>query len=456
MAGEPTPPLPSGKDRPQPSLTRLVVAASFGNALEWYDFSVYAFFASYIAHNFFTTDDPTSALIDTFVVFGAGFLARPLGAVLVGAYGDRVGRKAALMMSIATMGLGTLVIAAAPSVVAIGIGAPILLLVGRLLQGFSAGGELGSAAAFLVEHAPPDRRGRYAAWLQASMGLANLGAAVMGVTITTLFTEDDVENWAWRIPFLVGLCIIPVGIYIRRVLPETEVFEHSRTTQPRRPLRELLVGHHRQLLTCCLFSILWTVSVYTYVIYLPTYYRNAELGLDFTSRQAFLASLVGNIALVVGCIVVGRLADRFHPRRMIRTATLALAAVPPFCLLALQLFPTVPVLLAAHTVLCTTVAGFVGIAPSIAPRIFPTSVRTTGLSIGYNTAAVLFAGFTPALMTWAVHVVGGFAPAIWVSLGVLACLPCLPVMFRQIDAVAAAAGEPVAVDKTQQEPVTHA
>ncbi|MCP3804986.1 MFS transporter [Allokutzneria sp. A3M-2-11 16] len=419
---------------------RAVVAASVGNALEWYDFSVYAFFAGYVARDFFTGGDATTALINTFIVFGVGFVARPLGAVVIGIYGDRKGRKAALMLSIATMGLGTIVLAATPPAAVIGIGAPILLLIGRLLQGFSAGGEIGGAAAFLVEHAPPGRRGRYAAWLQASMGISNLISAIVGVTITTWLPDSAVQDWAWRIPFIVGLLIIPVGVYIRRSLPETEVFERNRTEQEGgpSPLKRLLTEYPKQLLTGFLFSVLWTVCVYAFVIYLPTYYRDPAAGLGFTSQQSFLASLVGNVVLVIGCIVAGRSADRYGARRVLTLGASGLLVIPLLCLLLLHAAPSVPVLLVVHSVLCANVAAFVGVAPSTMPRVFPAAVRTTGLALSYNVAAIFFAGFTPALLTWATARFTVYAPALWVTLGVVACLVSLPALFRHIAAVDAA------------------
>lgn len=416
---------------------RSVAAASFGNAMEWYDFSVYAFFASYIANNFFHENDPTSALINTFVVFGAGFVARPLGAVLVGMYGDRVGRKAALMLSIGAMGLGTLVIAVAPPIAVLGVGAPILLLVGRLLQGFSAGGEIGGAAAFMIEHAPADRRGLYASWLQASMGISNLISAVVGFTITTIFPESVVNDWAWRIPFVLGLLIIPVGLYIRRQLPETAAFERQRATGTgRNPLWRLVVEHPRRIVTGFLFSVMWTVCVYAFVIYLPTYYKSETVGLGFTSQQSFLASLVGNVVLVVGCLVAGRTGDRIGARRLVVSSSLAMLVLPLLCLLWLHAQPDVVVLLIVHTLLCANVAAFVGIAPSTLPRAFPVRVRATGLALSYNIAAIVFAGSTPALMTWATARLTVYAPALWVLVGSGACLASVPALFRQIDDVA--------------------
>src|SRR5271155_5136627 len=204
--------------------TRAILAASVGNLLEWYDFSVYALFAIYIAANFFPRGAPGLDLVKTFLVFGLGFVIRPLGAILIGVYGDRAGRKAALTLTILIMAGGTLIIAAAPSHARIGIGAPLLLLLGRILQGFSAGGEIGSATAFLVEHAPPKRQGRYTAALQGSMGMSNILGALVAFAVTALLPGDQVADWGWRIPFFVGLLILPVGIYLRRTLEETPQF----------------------------------------------------------------------------------------------------------------------------------------------------------------------------------------------------------------------------------------
>ncbi|GAA5157085.1 MFS transporter [Pseudonocardia eucalypti] len=414
-----------------------VAAASFGNAMEWYDFSVYAFFASYVAANFFPSGDPTAALLGAFLVFGAGFVARPLGAVVIGMFGDRRGRKAALVLSIAAMGLGTLILAAAPPFAVIGVGAPILLLIGRLLQGFSAGGEIGGAAAFMIEHSPADRRARYAAWLQASMGISNLMSAVVGLAITTLLPREAVAEWAWRIPFVLGLLIIPVGLYTRRRLPEPEVFERERDRSGGwlSPLRTLFAEHPGALGAGFLFSVLWTVAVYALVIYPTTYYKDPAVGLRFTDQQAFLATVVGNVVLIAGCLVSGRLADARGARWVIVAGSAALLVVPLPGLLLLHAAPSTAVLVLVQVVLSATVSVFVGAAPATLPMAFPVAVRSTGMSLSYNLAAIFFAGFTPALMTWAVRTLSVYAPAFWVAAGAVASLTATPTLFRHITTV---------------------
>src|SRR5271155_2539084 len=190
--------------------TRAIVATSIGNMLEWYDFTVYALFAGYIAQNFFPEDGPDARLIKAFLFFGLGFIVRPLGAVLIGNYGDRAGRKAALTLTILLMAAGTGIIAFSPTYAAIGMGAPLLLLLGRLLQGFSAGGEVGGATAYLLESADPDKRGRVASWLEASMGMANVLGALTAFSVTAVLTNSQMHSWGWRIPFVLGLAIAPV------------------------------------------------------------------------------------------------------------------------------------------------------------------------------------------------------------------------------------------------------
>jgi len=385
---------------------RAVVAASIGNALEWYDFSVFAFFASYIGHSFFVDGNEVSALISTFLVFAVGFIARPIGALYLGSYGDRVGRKAALMLTIGIMAVGTLIIAIAPPVWMIGVGAPILLLAGRLLQGFSAGGEIGGATAFLVESAPVEKRASYAAWLQASMGVSNILAAFMGMMITTYFDDATISLWAWRIPFVVGLLIVPLGYYIRRTLDETPEFEAQKQNQSidKKPLLDIVRLYPRHMILGVLFSILWTVCVYVLVIYMPTYYASPVIGLGFSRNQAFTASLLGNIFMVIGCVFAGRLADHIGASKVLRTGCVTLMFISWPLLTWLHHSPTMTNLIIVQILHCFAVSLFAGVAPSALAQLFPIQVRSSGMAVSYNIAAIFFAGFTPALMTWATTV----------------------------------------------------
>lgn len=399
---------------------RAVAAASIGNALEWYDFSIYAFFAIYFAGNFFNQTDPGVQLIEAFLAFGLGYVIRPLGALVLGTYGDRAGRKAALTLTISVMALGTLVIGVAPTYAAIGIGAPILIVCGRLLQGFSAGGEVGGAAAFLVEHAPANKKGKYASWLQASMGITNILAALVATCMTLAFTHDQIRDWAWRVPFLLGLAIVPVGLWLRRTLDETPVFQAEMERQRKEhraqqlPLWQIVREYPKQLLMGTGLSILWVVSVYVLIIFLPTH---AQRAWHFEGVQAFRASLIGNCLLVAGCVYAGALSDRFGRVRVLTVAALLLLVLVYPALLWLDASRSAVVLIVVQSGLCILVSLFTGVTPAALSELFPPQVRATGMSVAYNLASAIFGGFAPAILTWFYNrTASPFGPA-WYVMG---------------------------------------
>lgn len=397
------------------SSRKAVAAASIGNALEWYDFAVYALFAVYIAKNFFPGGNETIELVKAFLAFGLGFLIRPLGAILIGIYADKAGRKAALFLTIMIMAAGTLLIAIAPTYAAIGIGAPLIILVGRILQGFSAGGEIGGAAAFLVEHAPPREKGKYASWLQASMALSNIMGALVAFTVTSLLTEQEIGNWGWRIPFIVGLLIAPVGLVLRRSLDETPAFqaEFTATHRQRAPLKSIFTDHLGALAIGTAFSVLWAVCVYVLVIYMPVFVQRT---FGFTGSQAFMAALIGNLFMAVGCVVAGAISDRIGRRLTLGIAAgTMLIAVHPL-IMWLAAVPTLTTLIVVQSLFCIMVAGFAGVAPATLSEVFPTRVRSTGMSVAYNAAVTVFGGFAPAVLTWLGSTsVGFYAPGLYVT-----------------------------------------
>jgi MFS transporter, MHS family, proline/betaine transporter len=379
---------------------RAILAASIGNALEWYDFSVYAFFAIYIARNVFVDTGGASALIKAFLVYGVAFIARPVGAVVLGAYADRSGRRAALTLSLMLMAAGCLCIAIAPPYAVVGLGAPMLILCGRLLQGLSAGGEIGGAVSFLVEHAPPERRGAYAAWLQSSMGVSNILGALTGSTLTSILTPAQLESWGWRIPFVVGLTVAPVGLWLRSGLEETPAFEQEGADRPKHlltSLRDVFVEQPRALAVATGASIVWVVAVYTLILYLPTFVQRS---LGFTASAAFKASMVGNIAMVLGCIFAGQISDRIGRLLTVRAgAVLLLVATYPV-LSWVAATRTVTALFIGQTLFCAIVSVFTGSVPAVLAALFPPRMRSTGLSLTYNFAAVVFGGFSLALLTF--------------------------------------------------------
>jgi MHS family proline/betaine transporter-like MFS transporter len=418
--------------------TRAILAASLGNLLEWYDFAVYALFAVYIGANFFPHENPGADLVKAFLVFGLGFVIRPLGAVLIGIYGDRAGRKAALTATILIMAGGTLIIAVAPTYAAIGIGAPLVLLAGRVLQGFSAGGEIGSAAAFLVEHSPPARKALFAAWLQASMGMSNILGALVAFTITSLLPQSEIIRWAWRVPFFIGLAIVPLGVYLRRTLEETPAFraELAIDRGTRQPLGHVFREHSFELASGFGISILWAAEVYGLLIYMPVFLQKA---LGFTPRQAFGSSLIENVVFVAGCFGFGALADRVGHTRVqsYGAALLLISVLPLFSWLAHS--RSMGVLIVVVSACGLMAASFSGVAPTTLSGLFPTSVRATGVSLAYNAGFTLFGGFAPAILTWFTATGAGsvYAPAWFVMLAAIPALIALRFEARHRSATAA-------------------
>jgi MHS family proline/betaine transporter-like MFS transporter len=404
---------------------RAIAAASAGNVFEWYDFTIYAFLAIYISKSFFAEGDDTARLINTFLTYGLGFLVRPLGAVLLGIYGDRVGRKSVLTLTIALMAVGTGIIAVAPTYMAIGLGAPLLLVCGRLLQGFSAGGEFGGAAALLIEHAPPHRRGEYGSWLQATMAGSNILGALVIFTLTQVFTTGEIEAYAWRIPFIFGLLIVPIGIWIRQTLDETPEFKAEKARQalaPSRPLVTLLKQHPLLLLKGWGLCILLTVSSYALVIFMPTYVQRT---FGYTPQDAFGASLIGNVLMFCVCIAAGIASDRVGRRAVLAFGAIWLVILVLPMIWLIQTQHSFMTLAFAQCVLCIGVGAFVGVAPPSVAELFPTSVRSTGVSLSYNLAVTIFSGFAPAVLTFLTARGFLFAPGWYVIIAAALATPAL-------------------------------
>jgi MHS family proline/betaine transporter-like MFS transporter len=404
---------------------KAVIAAALGNSFEWYDFSVYALFSIYVAEAFFPGGGSTLELVKALLAFGLGFIARPVGAVVFGLYGDRIGRRAVLNLALLIMFLGTAVLAFAPTYAAIGVGAPLLILVGRTLQGFSAGGEFGGAAAYLSEHGPIATRGRIAAWLQASMALSNIMGAVVAFLVTLAFTHAQISQFAWRIPFLFGLLIGVAGLWMRRTLEETTAFTNL-AAGPRQQsvfvaLGRLLSGHAVSLARAAGLSTLVTVSSYVLVIFMPIYVQRT---FHFPAREAFAASVIGNLFLGGSCLASGALSDRFGRRAMLLAGAGVLAVCGYPLLFWLDRAPSFVGLIAAQVIFCAATGLFAGPAPAALAECFPTEVRALGVSASYNLAVVVFSGFAPAALTWiAVHGGGALTPAWYVTCAAILAAP---------------------------------
>ncbi|NYH18015.1 MFS transporter [Paraburkholderia bryophila] len=407
--------------------TRAVVAAVIGNALEWYDFTVFGFLTVVIAQLFFPAGSEYTSLLLTTATFGVAFVMRPIGAIVLGLHADRAGRKAALSLVIALMTLGVLLLAIAPPYSAIGIGAPLMIVLGRLLQGFSAGGEFGSSTALLIEAAPFSKRGFYGSWQMSSQAAALLLGALVGAAISHGLSPDALKSWGWRVPFVIGLIIGPIGFYIRRHLADSEAFLHAQKTARRATLGEVFKSHSRDVL-CGLGSVIaLTVTVYVLISYLPTF---AVKQLKLPYAQSFYAVIVGNLLLMVLSPLAGAWSDRIGRKGLsLWSLGITLAIIYPlFAWLAAE--PSVSKLILVQALLSITLSGYYGPFGALIAELFPANVRSIGLSLAYNVAVMVFGGFGPLLVTWLIESTGSpLAPTYYVMSGLalsIVAVACIP------------------------------
>jgi MHS family proline/betaine transporter-like MFS transporter len=405
--------------------TRLIVAASLGNALEFYEILVYGYFAVVISKVFFPAVDEAVSLLVTFGTFGASFLARPVGAIFLGAYGDRQGRKQALTLSIVLMTIGTGLMTIMPSYASIGVLAPVLVIGARLLQGFSVGGEFGGSTAFLVEHRP-DRAGYFASWQWSSQGLAAVVATGLGVLLTTSMPAPDLQAWGWRIPFAVGLLIGPVGYYIRSRMAETPEFLDAGAT--RAPLRQLLTGQWDRLLLTIGAVAASTSSQYM-LVYMPTY-AIRELGLP--QSVGFTAAMWAAVLQTLVVPLVGIWVDRIGQTRVMIGAAImfVLTSYPAFVLL--DAHASFAVLIAMVCWIGLLKSFFSGALPSLMAKIFPVATRVSGMSLSYNIAVPIFGGFAPFIAQSLIAVTGSkLSPSYYMMATALLSLAALLVLRRR-------------------------
>jgi MFS transporter, MHS family, proline/betaine transporter len=402
---------------------KAIAAAVVGCALEWYDFAVYGFFAITISKLFFPAEDASASLLLAVATFGVGFIMRPVGAVVLGAVADRHSRTAALSLTIALMVIGTAMMAFAPTYAQAGVWAPLIIVAARLLQGFSAGGEMGVATALLIESAGEGRRGYYGSWQQVAQSAALLLGSGLGAMLSATLTDTQMSAWGWRIPFVLGLVIGPVGWYIRRKLPEPEQTANSEESVERRrtPLRTVLRHHRAQTVAGLGITIVWTVCSYFFLVYMPTY---AATQLHIQLSGSLASNAIGVTTLLVLAPVFGFLSDQCGRYRIMLAgmAGILLSCYPAMVLL--ERLPSLGILIGVQLWMAILVAAIAGPAPAAMAELFPQEVRSTGISIGYNISVVIFGGFAPMISTWLIQVShSGLAPA-WYVCG-SACLSLL-------------------------------
>jgi MFS transporter, MHS family, proline/betaine transporter len=391
------------------NVTRLIVATSLGNALEWFDISVYAYFAVYLSKAFFPANDQTTSLLLTFGTFGPTFLARPVGGVLLGAYADRCGRKASLLVSIAMMTFGTLAVALMPTFQHIGVLAPLLVIIARLVQGFSAGGEFGSSTAFLVEHMP-GQRGFVASWQFASQGLSSLLGSGFGVLLSSTLSEAELQSWGWRIPFLFGVLIGPIGLYIRNNIEDATAPPAAKHDAPVRTV--FMEQKLRVILAIGALAI--STAVNYLIIYMPTYVVKT---LSLSPTIGYVAAFAAAIAAILLNPVAGFTSDRVgRTRYLIAIGVVLLFSIFPL-FLVLTGRPKPAIIVIAVLLLGTLKALYLGALAALMSELFPPATRATGLGLSYNIGVTAFGGMGPAIMTWlgSFALIGDLAPGYYLT-----------------------------------------
>ena len=358
--------------------TKQIAAAVIGNALEWYDFVVYGFLTVIISRLFFPAQSEYASLLLTTATFGVGFFMRPVGGIILGLYADRKGRKAALQLIIGLMTVSMAIIAFAPPYSAIGIAAPLLMVLARLLQGLATGGEFASATSFLVEAAPKQHRGFYGSLQMVGQSLAALGGALSGVLVTRGFTPEQLDSWGWRLPFMFGLLIGPVGLYIRRHLEETDAFLEARSKRQTQAVGAVLNQHLRSILVTFGLTICGTISYYVILVYMPTF-ANKQLNLPL--NEAFIAQVIGLVCMTLVIPVCGAASDRIGRKPILVAAPVAyLLLLYPF-FTWIHAHPSFLHLVLMQTVLCSIAGAFSGPLSTRLPSSFPSAYARLDLPL---------------------------------------------------------------------------
>lgn len=405
-----------------PGVIRRVLTASFvGNFVEWFDYASYGYFAVVISHAFFPDIAPTAALLATFAVFAISFIVRPIGGIVWGHIGDRIGRKTALSYSILIMSGATFLIAFLPSYAQVGILAPVLLLLVRVVQGFSASGEYAGASAFIAEYAPASRRGLYTSVVPASTAAGLLFGSLLSALLFSVLSTADMESFGWRLPFLLAAPLGLVGLYIRLRLEDTPKFRALEEAHhvPVAPVREMFRNYWREIVIAVGVACLNAVGFYTILSYMPTY-LSTEMNIGHT--ESFIATSISLFVYIGLIFLMGQISDRVGRKTLLIAASVLFIvfSVPLFMLLDGATFLTIVLIEIAFGALLTINDGTL---PCFLAEIFPTKVRFSGFAFSFNLANAVFGGTAPFVATWLIGATGNkLAPAWYLAAAAVVAL----------------------------------
>ncbi|WP_420992481.1 MFS transporter [Cupriavidus sp. 30B13] len=419
----------AGTAVPGSSKLAAVLRVTSGNFLEQFDFFLFGFYATYISQAFFPADSEFASLMLTFAVFGAGFLMRPLGAIMLGAYIDKVGRRKGLIVTLTLMASGTILIALVPSYASIGVLAPLLVLTGRLLQGFSAGAELGGVSVYLAEMATPGHKGFYTAWQSASQQISIVVAAALGFGLNQWLAPDALHSWGWRIPFLIGCLIVPFLFVLRRSLQETEAFSARRVRPSTREVLDSMLRNWRTVLAGTMLVAMTTTTFYLITVYTPTFGKTV---LKLSTADSLAVTLCVGLSNFIWLPIGGALSDRIG-RRPILLAISLIALVTAYPALSwLAGAPSFERMLLVLLWLSFLFGMYNGAMVVALTEVMPVEVRVAGFSLAYSLATAIFGGFTPAISTYLIEVSKDkAAPGYWMAFAAACGLAATLILYRK-------------------------
>ncbi|MBS0529841.1 MAG: MFS transporter [Proteobacteria bacterium] len=414
---------------------RVLVASTLGNAFEWFDYAIFGMFAPIISKLFFPASNELNSMLLTFATFAVAFAMRPLSGVLFGLYADRLGRKRALTLMIIMMAIGTGLIGLLPTYAAIGIAAPVLMVVARLIQGISVGGEFSNATAMLVEYSPENRRGYYGSFQMVSQALGFTVGALLAYLATTYASPTSLESWGWRIPFILGILIGPFGYWLRSNIDETPEFHRylqSKQKPANTPLAELFTRYPRELVVGFCIVVMGTVAYYVMLLYIPIY-AVRQLGMPMSGAQ--LSSVLTTALIVVFCPLAGSLSDRIGRRAVVLPATIIYAIVVWVAVHHLLAEPSLGRLILAQMATSLAMAFIWGPTPVLLMELFPVGIRSTGVGLIYNVGVAIFGGLAPFAITWLIALTGDkMSPVYYVAISaVIGVLGLLLLQERRAD-----------------------